>query len=236
MLDAAIGGGTPSVRLGVTGLSRAGKTVFITALVHNLVHGGRLPLFEARASGRLTEARLMPQPDDDVPRFDYEAHVADLVDSRTWPNSTRRISELRITIDYESARVLKRTLGRGRLHLDIVDYPGEWLLDLALLRKSYAEWSAEVVIASRQLHRTSLAEAWHAKLASLDPAGPENEEQARALAEAFTAYLQKARTQEHALATFTPGRFLMPGDLEGSPALTFSPLEITADYSSTQGT
>src|SRR3954454_1244396 len=71
VLDAATGGGTPTVRLGVTGLSRAGKTVFITALVHNLVHGGRLPLFEARASGRLTEARLMPQPDDDVPRFDY---------------------------------------------------------------------------------------------------------------------------------------------------------------------
>ncbi|MDP3523751.1 MAG: YcjX family protein, partial [Hoeflea sp.] len=31
----------PTLRLGVTGLSRAGKTVFITALVHNLMHGGR---------------------------------------------------------------------------------------------------------------------------------------------------------------------------------------------------
>lgn len=87
--DAAIGGGTPSVRLGVTGLSRAGKTVFITALVHNLVHGGRLPLFDSRASGRLTEARLTPQPDDEVPRFDYEAHVADLVNSRAWPIDQR---------------------------------------------------------------------------------------------------------------------------------------------------
>ena len=37
----------PSLRLGVTGLARAGKTVFITALVHNLIHGGRLPLFKA---------------------------------------------------------------------------------------------------------------------------------------------------------------------------------------------
>ena len=236
VLDAAIGGGTPSVRLGVTGLSRAGKTVFITALVHNLLHGGRLPLFEARASGRLTEARLMPQPDDDVPRFDYEAHVADLVDSRTWPNSTRRISELRITIDYESARVLKRTLGRGRLNLDIVDYPGEWLLDLALLRKSYAEWSAEVLAASRQLHRAELAETWHTELAGADPAGPENEETARRIAEAFTAYLQKARAHEHALSTLTPGRFLMPGDLEGSPALTFSPLDIAADHASARHT
>src|ERR1700738_2710444 len=32
----------PTLRLGVTGLSGAGKTVFITALVHALLHGGRL--------------------------------------------------------------------------------------------------------------------------------------------------------------------------------------------------
>jgi predicted YcjX-like family ATPase len=35
----------PTVRLGVTGLSRAGKTVFITALVHGLTRGGRFPVF-----------------------------------------------------------------------------------------------------------------------------------------------------------------------------------------------
>src|SRR3954447_23501447 len=236
VLDAATGGGTPTVRLGVTGLSRAGKTVFISALVHNLIHGGRLPLFAGYAEGRLTEARLIPQPDDAVPRFDYEAHVADLVDQRIWPNSTRRISELRLTIEYESAWMLKRALGRGRLNLDIVDYPGEWLLDLALLRKSYAEWSAEVVAASRQLHRAGLAEAWHAELAGADPAGPENEETARQIAEAFTAYLQKARAHENTLATLTPGRFLMPGDLEGSPALTFSPLDIAPDHASARHT
>src|ERR1043166_6923789 len=54
----------PTVRLGVTGLSGAGKTVFITALVHNLLHHGRLPVFEALASGRIARARLEPQPDD----------------------------------------------------------------------------------------------------------------------------------------------------------------------------
>src|SRR5690242_17890771 len=236
VLDVATGGGTPTVRLGVTGLSRAGKTVFTSALVHNLIHGGRLPLFDAHAEGRLIEARLMPQPDDDVPRFDYEAHVAERIDKRIWPNSTRRISELRLTIEYESAWMLKRTLGRGRLHLDIVDYPGEWLLDLALLRKSYAEWSAEVVAASRQLHRAGLAETWHTELAGTDPAGPENEEAARRIAEAFISYLQKTRANEDALATLTPGRFLMPGDLEGSPALTFSPLDIAADGSSARHT
>ncbi|HSX72860.1 MAG TPA: YcjX family protein, partial [Shinella sp.] len=41
-LDALTGRATnlvnPSIRLGVTGLSRAGKTVFISSLVHNLLN------------------------------------------------------------------------------------------------------------------------------------------------------------------------------------------------------
>ena len=65
----------PTLRLGVTGLSRAGKTVYITALVHNLLKGGRLPLFEAHASGRIAKAQLKPQPSMDVPRFAYEEHI-----------------------------------------------------------------------------------------------------------------------------------------------------------------
>ncbi len=56
----------PTIRLGVTGLSNAGKTVFITALVHSLVRGGRLPVFESLATGRIARAYLAPQPDDAV--------------------------------------------------------------------------------------------------------------------------------------------------------------------------
>ncbi|MEL6873705.1 MAG: YcjX family protein, partial [Pseudomonadota bacterium] len=44
---------SPTLRLGVTGLSRAGKTVFITALVRNLTEAHRLPAFEASRSGAL---------------------------------------------------------------------------------------------------------------------------------------------------------------------------------------
>ena len=69
---------SPSIRLGVTGLSRAGKTVFITALVHNLIHNGRLPLLPPYAKGRIKRAYLEPQPDDDLPRFTYEQHLKSL--------------------------------------------------------------------------------------------------------------------------------------------------------------
>src|SRR5271154_732398 len=138
----------PTVRLGVTGMSDAGKTVFITALVHGLVRGGRFPVFEAMASGRVSEVRLTPQPDDAVPRFDYENHVRALIAERRWPESTRRISELRLVIEYQSQRGAMRTLT-----LDIVDYPGEWLLALPLLTQSYDQWSTESLKLSRQQPR-----------------------------------------------------------------------------------
>jgi uncharacterized protein len=48
------------------------------------------------------------------------------------------------------------------------------------------------------------------------------------LAEVFTAYLRAGKSDERALSTLPPGRFLMPGDLAGSPALTFVPMENTS--------
>ena len=45
-------------------------------------------------------------------------------------------------------------------------------------------------------------------------------------ADAFRRYLLAARVEPHALSLLPPGRFLMPGDLEGSPALTFAPLDL----------
>src|SRR3954465_722233 len=147
----------PTVRLGVTGLSRAGKTVFITALVHGLVRGGRFPVFESLATGRIATARLEPQPDAAGPRFDYENHLRTLIDDRRWPNSTVDISELRLVIDYQRHNGADRTLT-----LDIVDYPGEWLLDLPLLNQTYEEWSAESLALSRAGPRARLAAEWQA--------------------------------------------------------------------------
>ncbi len=220
---------SPSLRFGVTGLSRAGKTVFITSLVHNLIHGGRLPLFSAQSSGRLARAYLQPQPDDNVPRFQYEDHLKSLLEERIWPQSTRAISELRLTFEYESASAWNRTFGRGKISLDIVDYPGEWLLDLPLLGKTYEEWSKEAMSLSRLSVRAPLAKKWHEKLKSVPNNAVEDETTARELASLFTDYLRDCRGDNTALSTLPPGRFLMPGDLEGSPALTFAPLDLSDD-------
>ncbi|MEE9375700.1 MAG: YcjX family protein [Rhizobiaceae bacterium] len=220
---------SPTLRFGVTGLSRAGKTVFITSLVHNLLHGGKLPLFEAQSSGRVASAKLAPQPDDAIPRFRYEDHLAALLEEGQWPQSTSAISELRIKIEYESASTWNRTFGSGQLTLDIVDYPGEWLLDLPLLGKSYEQWSSEALALSKLPNREPLAKSWHELLKTIDPVGTADEMLAQQLAQTFTEYLRACRLDKTALSTLPPGRFLMPGDLEGSPALTFAPLKIDTD-------
>jgi len=214
----------PTMRLGVTGLSRAGKTVFITALVHNLLQGGRLPLFRAQQEGRIASAYLEPQPDDGVPRFQYEDHIAALVENRAWPQSTRAISELRLTLKYESASAWNRLLSSGKVSIDIVDYPGEWLLDLPLLQQDYRAFSSAAVDLARSSARARLAEAWLIRSRALDATAAANEGDARDIAALFADYLRACRSNETALSTLPPGRFLMPGDLEGSPALTFCPL------------
>jgi uncharacterized protein len=217
----------PTVRLGVTGLSRAGKTIFITALVNALLKGARLPLFEAHAKGRITKVYLEPQPDDDLPRFAYEHHIELLTAKpRTWPEGTRRISQLRLTLEYEPHGVLARNLHGGKLHLDIIDYPGEWLLDLPLMSKSYQQWSAETVAASDKEPRKTYAKDWRAHLKSLNPSATADELNVMNAAEHFTHYLARCRQDDVALSTLPPGRFLMPGDLAGSPLLSFAPLDI----------
>ena len=215
----------PSLRLGVTGLSRAGKTVFITSLVANLMDRGRMPQLRAAAEGRILAAWLQPQPDDAVARFAFEEHLAALTAPEPrWPEGTRRVAELRLSL-----RLAPRgwTLGMGGprvLHFDIVDYPGEWLLDLALMGQDFAGWSADALERARGWPGS---EAFLRAVAAVDGAAQAEEPTLKGLAEAYSEAMARAR--EAGFSYLAPGRFLLPGDLEGSPALTFAPLPPAAD-------
>lgn len=210
----------PVIRLGVTGLARSGKTVFITSLVANLLDRGRMPQLSAQGEGRILAAYLQPQPNDTVPRFEFENHLGALTSPKPyWPESTRTISQLRLSLRVQPNGMLSGLSGPRTVHLDIVDYPGEWLLDLALLEKSYGEWSKEVL---RRIQPRQEATAFLKLEAATDTKAQFDEVTAKGLAAEFTDYLQRAR--DNGYYDCTPGRFLLPGDLAGSPALTFAPL------------
>lgn len=216
---------SPPIKLGVTGLSRSGKTVFITAFVHSLLHQSRLPFFQVKVQGRFLRAYLEPQPNDTVPRFSYEQHLELLTQNTPeWPESTSRISQLRLTIEYQPTRFMKRQLGYAKRHIDLIDYPGEWLLDLPLLSQSYEQWSAYMIDLARRPERTKISEEWLGLLSEHTPQSGQNEPVAEKLTRAFKAYLFVCRHKDFALSLTPPGRFLMPGDLADSPALTFCPM------------
>ncbi len=210
----------PTIRLGVTGLSRAGKTVFITSLVANLMDRGRMPQLTAAVNGAIQAAYLQPQPDDTLPRFDYETHLRNLTGQEpAWPDGTRHISELRLSFKIQPPGRLSGFQSPRTLHLDIVDYPGEWLLDLALLDQDYATWSQTAL--SRVQNRPAAAD-FLAQLETVDANAKLDEVAAQALAKSYTAHLIAAR--EAGYSDCSPGRFILPGDLAGSPVLTFAPL------------
>ncbi|MFM7084832.1 MAG: YcjX family protein [Hyphomicrobium sp.] len=217
---------TPTLRLGVTGLSRAGKTVFITALVRNLQGRGNFPFFTPEAEGRLLDAILEPQPDDNIPRFDFEEHCAALSRSPPeWPESTKRISELRLSLTFKPTDFIRRSLKLSHLHIDIMDYPGEWLIDLCLLDQSYKEWSRETFQKAQKSKHKAEAEEWIKFSRSKNHLKEDPEQIAIQGARIFTEYLRSVKVRDEGVGTFTPGRFLMPGDLAGSPLLTFFPLD-----------
>ena len=78
---------------------------------------------------------------------------------------------------------------------------------------------------SRRIARTPRASGCRFWPPSM-PTAPADEQKALTGAQLFTRYLQSARAPDALLTAPGPGRFLLPGDLAGSPLLTFFPLPL----------
>src|SRR3546814_335403 len=136
-----------TVRLAVTGLSGAGKTGFVTSVIHNLLSAAHapaiLPLLGVKGRGRLVAARIASGTALSRKLFPYAEAIAAMAGTPpVWPEGTRDISQIRIAIRYRPEGLAVRQFGPATLNLDIIDYPGEWLIDLPMLGQSFAEWSA----------------------------------------------------------------------------------------------
>ncbi len=213
------------LRLAVTGLSRSGKTAFITAMVNQLLNvhtGARLPLLSAAREERLLGVKRVPQRDLGITRFTYDEGLAQLYGTPpTWPTPTRGVSEMRLALRYRSDDSLLRHFKEtSTLWLEIVDYPGEWLLDLPMLAQDYLSWSRQMT-GLLQGDRAEWARAWRELCAGLDPLAPADENRLAAIAAAWSDYLIKCKAQ--GLHFIQPGRFVLPGEMAGAPALQFFP-------------
>ncbi len=191
------------VRVGVTGLSRAGKTAFLTSVAANLL---------ARRFA------VAPSGAGDVPRFDQARHLARLAaDPPSWPERTDAASLLALT-----ASVSRGVLPARRVRLEFLDYPGEWLIDLPMLGQSFSGWSAAAL---RRLEGPEIAPDAAPFLAFLGGlsrrAGGHD-----ALAHAGTRLYRDllGRLRARGLSFLQPGRHLMPAPGPEPPWMAFFPM------------
>lgn len=173
------------IRLGVTGLSQSGKTTFITSLIYHL----------------LRDATLTVSIEPDLPqqekRFPYEQNIARLKkDVPNWPQSTFDTSEI----------CLKINNGQKEIYLEIVDYPGEWLLDLPLMEKSFREWSQTVKKYISQ-ESNNLPE-WAVAAKDLANNDSDNNDAILEIADKYRLWLHSLK--KNGFEFLQPGRFVMP--------------------------
>jgi predicted YcjX-like family ATPase len=224
-----------SINLAVTGLSRAGKTVFITSLVHNILSAlhqpHRMPLLTVVRDGRLIAARLADGKTGRLKRFPYEENIAHMAaNPADWPEPTVDISEIEIDIRFVPAGALGFMLGRigngaATLKLKIIDYPGEWLLDLPLLTQSYCDWSRATMKLCRQGLRADTARDFLSLVSDRRYDGTASAEDAKRMHDAYRQHLRDARNQ-HKLNFLQPGRFLGPDSPAEPSYMWFAPLDI----------
>jgi len=213
------------LRLAVTGLRQSGKTVFITSMIHHLITGRQLPFLRAAAEKRLLGSQLLPRTPGDLPAFPFARTRTALAEARPhWPEPTHALTSLRTALRFTTKGLLRqRLVDRATLTLDVVDYPGEWLLDLPLLEQDFAAWSEAMLALSAQPPRDPLAGEWREFVHGLDAAAPASREAAHQAAELYRTYLHRCQREE-GLSLLQPGRFTMPGELAGEDILDFSPL------------
>jgi predicted YcjX-like family ATPase len=225
--------GGATVWLAVTGLSRSGKTVFTTSLIHNLLSSAhnpnRMPLLNVVGERRLIAAVLEGAKAHRLPRFPYLGNI-DKMAVADWPERTADISEIGIEVRFAPANTIGKLLSEltgspANLTIRVVDYPGEWLLDLPLLTQSYAEWSRATLRAFRQGVRASLAGDFLSFIGQHRPDESASEEVAKQAHDLYRACLVKARDR-HGLSYLQPGRFLCRGSLGDVPYLWFAPLDV----------
>mgnify|MGYP001950699999 CR=1 FL=1 len=134
-----------NIKIAITGLSRAGKTVFITSLIDQLLHQNKLqgittsnPAFKVNLKAPIQSAK----------RFDYYTFIQQLKEEHRWPDGTDEISHTLLEFESKSRFSFMRN---STFTIELIDYPGEWLLDLALLEMSFEQWCEKTISWLREI-------------------------------------------------------------------------------------
>ncbi len=196
--------------IAVAGLSRAGKTAFLTSMLRNMRAAcgpdgdpERLKGLGVVADRRLSAAEFPASYPSAIARFPYSECIKALATERHWPRRSAAIGEAIMDLSFASAK--NRDGPLSKLRLRVVDYPGEWLLDLVMLRMDFAGWS-RAVIGRLAPMRLPAYEEWLSFVREQNWQADNSDETAKQAAMQWQKVLHEARRQGRTY--LMPGRFL----------------------------
>ncbi|MEG3765216.1 YcjX family protein, partial [Alteromonas sp. 14N.309.X.WAT.G.H12] len=212
-------------RFTITGLSRSGKSMLFTSLMTILKYRSEeqyqcLPLLK-RLPVELVDAMWL-EPLDDFPMFPIEEHMASL-DKGEWPAPTEDVYGFKMVVRLRQTSQLKKYLfPHTQIVFEFIDYPGEWITDLPMLGKTYAQWSDSSLAQQLTEPQRFYAQQWHSTLEKFDFDVPPEGEAAHELVTSYREYLLKAKAA--GIAMLQPGSFLLDGSGFDWRAQGFTPL------------
>ena len=123
---------TTECRVGIVGLSNAGKTVLLTSLIDHLQHHDE---DRFRIGNHATLRKFQFEPiDDGWVKFNYEQYRDALVHRGCWPRKTRDRSQIVCSFERSDWRYRDAIL-------KLYDLPGERLADAGMIGREYSTWS-----------------------------------------------------------------------------------------------
>ena len=206
-----------TTKIAITGLSRSGKTVFITSLIDQLLHQKKIAFTTSKH--KAFKVSMQP-PKASVKRFDYYTFSKDIKSYSKWPNGTDSITSTLLEIESKSSFSM---LGNSKFRIELIDYPGEWILDIAMLGLSYEEWSQKVIL-WMQNSNEELARGYLSEIEKLTQ-NSSGELLEKKLHNQYADMIRYFKKNHY--SNLTPGRFLMPSDLVGDPMLLFAPVPLS---------
>jgi hypothetical protein len=187
---------TTEANIAITGLSRAGKTVFLTSLADNLEKN------KDWQSELNYKTAFIPEGQS----FNYKQYRKKIIEGK-WPSGTNKLSNLKIELRGLNDKIIKR--------LNFIDYPGEWILDFKLLNMDFVQWSRDCYNIYGE--REELAIFYK----TLDLEDSTLEE----LSRLFKKGLKDLKEKAH-FYNLTPGRFIMPDGEEDNEKMIFFPMNL----------
>ncbi|MDQ6992528.1 MAG: YcjX family protein [Mariprofundus sp.] len=217
------------VCIGITGLSKSGKTSFITSLINQLLCFDKANLsgFSPFVDDRIISVKQLPLEGKLFPAFPYDEFYQTVASAEpAWPIPTKAMSGclLEIRMRHHEKSVNPFRGDTFTLKLEIRDYPGEWLLDLPMLDLSYRAWCMQSLAQYSDEPRKQLMGDLLTDLQQLDPFAKADLATIEELNGRYKVFLKRCKSHGNTLGFIQPGRFLIPGAVENALQLCFIPL------------